>query len=195
MAWNKADEWDIFPKKQWPSEAVPIVQEHVEQSQAHPVEAGWRTGYKHKTSIHQLFHPDRATERLCPSSFCHSNTTSCVSEELPTSSHWYQRQNPKTQFLSTVALVTMQKDRYSNVLLTYYFTLFNHRITVRITVLMLSHSHSYLSHQLDGRKNLDALFNWEQPVTKKKTFLKSGSSLTHLHTNLWQQLISFWPHR
>lgn len=63
-----------------------------------------------------------------------------------------------------------QRDQYSNVLLTYYFTLFNHGVIVRITVLMLSHSHSYLSHQLDGRKNLEALFNWEQPVTKEKDF-------------------------
>lgn len=67
---TKADEWDIFPKKRWPGKAVPVVQEGVQKSQAHPEEAGWRTSYKHKTSIHQLLHPDRATERLCPSSFC-----------------------------------------------------------------------------------------------------------------------------
>lgn len=67
---TKADEWDIFPKMQWPGEAVPVVQEDVQKSQAHPEEAGWRTGYKHKTSIPQLLRPDKATERLCPSSFC-----------------------------------------------------------------------------------------------------------------------------
>lgn len=156
---TKADEWDIFPKKQGPGKAVPTRQEGVQKSQAHPAEAGWRTGYKHKTSIHpSALTPWQGKERLRPSSSCLSNTTSCVSEEQPASSHWCQQQNPKTQFLSTVALFNMQRDGYTDVLLTYYFTLFNHRIIVRIAELMLSHSHSY------------ALFNWEQSVIKEKDF-------------------------
>lgn len=118
-----------------------------------------RTGYKHKTSIHQLLWPIGQQKGCVHHYFFLSNTMSCVSvkkassEELAASSHWRQQQNPKTQFLSTVALFTMQRDPYTDVLLPYYFTLFNHRINVRITVLMLSHCHNYLSHQFDGRKN------------------------------------------
>lgn len=64
---------------------------------------------------------------------------------------------PKHDFFQLL-LNLLYRDQYTDVLLTYYFTLFNHRIIVRIAVLMLSHSHSY------------ALFNWEEPVTKEKDF-------------------------
>lgn len=85
--------------------------------------------------------------------------------------HWIR--HTRTQFLSTATICIMHRDQCSNVSLTYYFTLFNHGIIDRIIVLMLSHSHTYLSHELDSKKSgcLDQLGTATGSWQRKETFL------------------------
>lgn len=79
---------------------------------------------------------------------------------------------PKHLFFSTVALFTMQRDQHTDVLLTYYFTLFNHRIIVRVAVLMLSHFHCYLTPQPDGTKKCGCLVQLGTASNKGKIFFQ-----------------------
>lgn len=87
---------------------------------------------------------------------------------------------PKHFFFSTVALFTMQKDQHTDVLLTYYFTLFNHRIIVRVAVLMLSHFHCYLTPQPDGTKRCGCLVQLGTASNKGKILFSVLALLLHV---------------
>lgn len=91
-----------------------------------------RTGYKHKTSIHQLLWPIGQQKGRVHHHFVSAipwavsvwkrhRVKNCQPAHTDVTS-----KTPKHNFFQ-LALFTMQREPYTDVLLPYYFTLFNHR--------------------------------------------------------------------